>query len=136
MEKPTPKNHEVLVRIHATTVTFGDATLRRMKFPLRMAFGLFMGGMGKGKILGNEFAGEIEAVGVNVTKFKKGDQIYASPGMTSGAHAEYICVHEDAMITTKPTNMTYEEAAASVDGSTTACIFSEIGGISNAGTKS
>ncbi|MFW9964920.1 MAG: NAD(P)-dependent alcohol dehydrogenase, partial [Candidatus Sifarchaeia archaeon] len=57
VEKPTPNANEILVRIHATTVTFGDAFLRRMKFPVRLVFGLFMGGLGKNKILGHEFAG-------------------------------------------------------------------------------
>ena len=63
VEKPAPKDNEVLIKIYATTVTFGDATLRSMKFPLRVVFGLFMGVLGKGKILGHELAGEIEEVG-------------------------------------------------------------------------
>jgi NADPH:quinone reductase-like Zn-dependent oxidoreductase len=120
VEKPAPKDDEVLVKIHATTVTFGDAALRRMKFPLRAVFGLFMGGMGKGKILGNELAGEIETVGEGVTKFRRGDQIFASAGMTSGAHAEYMCLPEDGMVAHKPTNMTYDEAAAVPVGGNTA----------------
>ncbi|NIS67682.1 MAG: alcohol dehydrogenase catalytic domain-containing protein, partial [Proteobacteria bacterium] len=68
--KPTPVDNEVLVKIHATTVTYGDAVLRRMKLPIRIVFGLFMGGLGKNKILGHELAGEVEAVGKDVTLFK------------------------------------------------------------------
>lgn len=120
VEKPTPKDHEVLVRVHATTVTFGDATLRRMRFPLRFVFGLFMGGLGKNKILGHELAGEVEAVGKHVTRFKEGDSIFASAGMKGGAHAEYICLPEDGMLALKPANISYEQAAAVPVGGNTA----------------
>ena len=120
VEKPIPKTNELLVKIHATTVTFGDATLRRMKFPLRIVFGLFMGGLGKNKILGHEFAGEVEEVDNEVTLFKPGDQVFGSTGMRGGAHAEYICLAEDSMIAIKPNNMTFEEAAAVPIGAHTA----------------
>ncbi|MFW9973991.1 MAG: NAD(P)-dependent alcohol dehydrogenase [Candidatus Thorarchaeota archaeon] len=120
VEKPTPKTNEILVKIYATTVTFGDAFLRRMKFPVRLVFGLFMGGLGKGKILGHEFAGEIEAVGEEVKLFNPGDQVFGSTGVKAGANAEYICLAEDAMVAIKPKNMTFEEAAAVPIGGHTA----------------
>ena len=120
VDTPTPETNELLIKIHATTVTFGDAMLRRMKFPVRLVFGLFMGGLGKNKILGHEFAGEVEAVGDEVTLFKPGDQVFASAGMRGGAHAEYICVAEDSMVAIKPKNITFEEAAAVPVGAHTA----------------
>ena len=120
MDKPVPKENEVLIRIHATTVTFGDAMLRRMKLPSRLIFGLFMDGLGKGKILGHEFAGEIESVGNEVTLFKSGDEVFGSAGMKGGANAEYLTLPESAMFTIKPNNMTFEEAAAVPIGAHTA----------------
>jgi NADPH:quinone reductase-like Zn-dependent oxidoreductase len=120
VETPLPKDNELLVKIYATTVTYGDAALRRMKFPARMVFGLFLGGLGKNKTLGHELAGEVEAVGDKVSHFKEGDCIFASTGMTGGAHAEYICLSEDGMIACKPANMTFEEAAAVPVGGNTA----------------
>jgi NADPH:quinone reductase-like Zn-dependent oxidoreductase len=120
VDKPIAKDNEILVKVHATTVTFGDAMLRRMKFPVRMVFGLFMGGLGKNKILGHEFAGEVEAVGEGVTRFKPSDHVYGSAGMKGGAHAEYIALPENAMVSIKPETMTFEEAAAVPVGAHTA----------------
>lgn len=120
VEKPVPKDNEILVKIHATTVTFGDAALRKMKYPVRLVFSFFVGGLRGNKILGHEFAGEIEAVGEGVSLFKVGDQVFGSAGFQSGAHAEYICLPEDGMVTIKPVNMTYEEAAAVPVGGNTA----------------
>jgi len=115
VEKPAPKDNEVLIRIHATTVTTSDCNMRNqtfvpgyLRFPLRMQSGLRKP---KESILGFDLAGEVEAVGEDVTRFKEGDQVFGTTEPASGAHAEYICLPEDGVLTTKPTNMTYEEAA-------------------------
>jgi NADPH:quinone reductase-like Zn-dependent oxidoreductase len=115
VEIPVPKDNEVLVQVHATTVARGDAELRAMKLPLlfqlvgRLGFGIR--GPRRG-ILGQELAGEIVSVGKGVKRFKAGDEVFAFTGFHLGAYAEYDCLSEGALVAKKPGNMTYEEAAA------------------------
>ena len=120
VEKPVPQEDQVLIKIHATTVTAVDCTFRQGS-PL---IGRFFAGLTKPKnpIPGTEFSGEIEAVGVDVTRFKEGDQVYGT-STGNGAHAQYMCLPEGgATLATKPANMTYEEAAV-IDGALTALPF-------------
>ena len=115
VEKPTPRDNEVLIRVYAATVTKGDCELRSLKLPLlwklllRIGFGIRAP---RKKILGQELSGEIELVGTTVKLFKKGEQVFANTGLHLGAYAEYDCLPETGLIATKPTNITYEEAAA------------------------
>jgi NADPH:quinone reductase-like Zn-dependent oxidoreductase len=135
VEKPAPKDDEVLIRIHAATVTSGDANLRRLTFPVSLVFWLLAPLMGvrrptKG-ILGSELAGEIEAVGKDVQSFAPGDQVFAISSRF-GANAEYICLPEDGVLANKPANMTYDEAAAVPFGGLTALHFLRQGNIKSA----
>ena len=112
--KPAPKDNEVLIRIYATTVTAGDCELRSFKLPLwlRLPLRIYLGLIRpRSIVLGQELAGEIEAVGKAVTQFRKGDQVFGWTGLGLGAYAEYKCLPEDGMLAVKPANMTYEEAA-------------------------
>jgi len=123
MEKPTPKENEILIKNHATTVNFGDLMARNYKaisprrFNMIFLFWLMAKisfGLNRPKItvLGNEFAGVVDAVGSSVKHFKPGDQVFGYLGPSMGAYAEYFCMPENGVVTTKPTQIRYEEAAA------------------------
>jgi NADPH:quinone reductase-like Zn-dependent oxidoreductase len=135
--QPIPKEHEVLIRIHATTVSAGDCDLRGLHFPLayRPPMRLYVGLIRpKPVILGQELAGEIEAVGKAVTRFKKGEQVCAWTGLALGADAEYTCQPETGVLARKPSSMTYEEAAPLAVGGLEAMHFMKRGNI-QAGQK-
>ena len=120
---PTPKDDEVLVRVRAASVAYGDMLARNFKdvsgrefnmplpllLPQRMVFGFRRP---KVNILGSEFSGEVEATGAQVTRFKPGDQVYGYLGPRMGAYAEYVCISETGVLALKPANMTHEQAAA------------------------
>jgi NADPH:quinone reductase-like Zn-dependent oxidoreductase len=132
VEKPTPKDNEILIKIYATTVTIGDCRIRGFRVPLsfwipaRLALGLRKP---KTAILGSVFSGEIEAVGTEIKLFKKGDQVFAFTGHDFGAYAEYRCMSENECLAIKPTNLTFEEATAIPWGGLTALHFLRKGNI-------
>jgi NADPH:quinone reductase-like Zn-dependent oxidoreductase len=137
VEKPAPKEDEVLVKIYATTVTAGDCEMRNLKLPLlyqlmlRLGFGFTKP---RNKIPGTELAGEIETVGKDVTQFKEGDQVFGAAGMGFGTNAEYITLpaepgEMEGGVAIKPTNMTFEEAATVPFGGRDALHFLRLGNI-------
>jgi NADPH:quinone reductase-like Zn-dependent oxidoreductase len=131
VEKPSPKENEVLVKVHAATVTQGDVMLRKLHPLMYLPMSLF--GVKRKKILGHEFAGEIESVGADVKRFKIGDQVFGTTtGLSVGANAEYICVPEKSatgVLAIKPVNVAYEEAAALPVGGMTALYILQKGNI-------
>jgi len=137
VEKPAPKDNEVLIRIHATSVTTADVNARGFvfvhpgfKLMSRMVFGIRRP---RKTILGRDLAGEIEAVGKDVKLFKEGDQVFGSADF--GAYAEYICLPEEGAVAIKPVNATYEEAASVFFGAHTALFFLRDNGKLQTGQK-
>ena len=128
IEKPVPKDNELLIKVHAASVNYGDITARNFAniparkfnmpmflwFPAKIMFGI---NKPKKQILGSEFSGEVEATGREVKKFKVGDQVFGYLGQTMGANAEYLCMPEKKNVEIKPKNMSYEEAATIPYGS-------------------
>lgn len=121
VEKPTPKDNEVLIRIHASTVTAGDCEVRGLKMPLLLALPIrAYAGVWRPKrirILGQEFAGTIEAIGKDVRRFREGDEVFGITGFGAGGYAEYLCRPEhpgemDGVFTIKPPSIGFQEAAA------------------------
>lgn len=126
IDKPLPNENEILINIHATTVSSGDVRVRSLEAPvfikplMRLVLGFRKP---RQPILGTELAGKIEAIGQKVTRFQVGEPVMAFTGMKFGAHAEYICVPENGLVTKMPEQATYEEAAAILFGGTSALHF-------------
>ena len=135
VEKPRPQAGEVLVRVHATTASRADWEIRRFEFPawiwlpIRLAFGVFKPRV---RILGQEFAGEVESLGDGATAFAPGDRVYGTTGIGLGAYAEYVCVggrRGGSVVAPMPAAMRYAEAAAVPYGAMEALRFLRKGGI-------
>ena len=126
VQKPAPRPGEVLIKVHATTVSVADHRMRSRDLPKGLWFfgPLALGVLGpRRKVLGMDLAGVVEAVGANVERFKVGDAVIAMTGAQFGGHAEYRCIREDSAIALKPKNMSFEEAVTLVFGGQTALRF-------------
>jgi NADPH:quinone reductase-like Zn-dependent oxidoreductase len=128
VEKPVPGDHQVLIRIRATTVSSGDCNVRNLTFvPRSMApIAKLMFGIRKpwkARILGTQLAGEVEAVGREVTRFKAGDRVFGSTGMSGGGHAQFACLPESATLAIKPERLSWEEAVAIPFGADAALFY-------------
>jgi NADPH:quinone reductase-like Zn-dependent oxidoreductase len=128
VDKPVPRDNEVLVAIHATTVSTGDCNMRNFTFvtssmrPMaKLMFGV--GRPWKPRILGTELAGEVERAGKDVKRFKTGDRIVASTGMAGGGHAQFTCLPEKGALAIKPDSLSWQEAVAIPFGANTALYF-------------
>jgi NADPH:quinone reductase-like Zn-dependent oxidoreductase len=139
VQKPAPGDNEILIKIRATTVTTSDCNIRNLTFvpkllwlPIRMQFGF---AKPKNKILGFDLAGDVEAVGRDVSRFKVGDSIFGTTEPAYGAHAEYVCLPQDGVLAEKPANMTYEQAATIPVIANTALYFIRDLGTVQAGQK-
>lgn len=132
--KPIPGDHELLIRVRATTVSAADWRVRSLKMPLgfglpgRLVFGI---SAPRQPFLGVELAGDVEAVGKAVTSFKVGDQVFAFPGGSMGAYAEYKCMPANGAVAIKPSNLSYEQAAALCFGGSTMLDFFRRGALRN-----
>lgn len=133
VEKPAPKDNEVLIKVHAATVTQGDVMLRKLHPLMFLPMRLF--GVRRKMIPGHEFAGEVESVGADVKRFRTGDQVFGTTtGLSTGANAEYVCLPEEwgtGVLGLKPVNVSYEEAAALPVGGMTALYILRKGNIRN-----
>jgi len=131
--KPVPKDNEILVKVHAATVTPGDVMLRKLHPLLHLPMRLF--GLRVKKIPGHEFAGQIESVGKHVQRFKPGERVFGTTtGLSVGANAEYVCVPEEcktAVLAKMPVNATYQEAAALPVGGMTALFILDKANLQN-----
>lgn len=114
VEKPTPRGHEVLIKVHATTVNRTDCGFRSAQYFISRLFSGLL--RPNNQVLGNEFAGEIEAIGKNVSSFLVGDLVFGYNDTCFGAHAQYMVMAADGPITTKPESMTFQEAAPICEG--------------------
>src|SRR2546425_4067192 len=128
VEKPVPKDNEVLIAIHATTVSTGDCNVRNFTFVTKSMrpMAKLMFGVGKPwkeRILGTELAGEVERAGKDVKRFKSGDRVVASTGMGGGGHAQYACLPEKGALAIKPDSLSWEEAVAIPFGANTALYY-------------